>query len=85
MFAIIFVKVVLLFFLNLKNPFLSDDNAFCVVSCEPNSSDILSNVKHLSIKGKVTSIVDDHGLVDDYIYFHFKGALVESLFLLSIV
>ena len=53
----------------------ADDDAYCVVSCEPKTA-VSEKVKHLSIKGKVTNIVDDHGLIEHYIYFHFKGRLI---------
>jgi len=53
----------------------TDDDTYCVASCEPNTAGTSDNVKHLSVKGKVTNVVDDHGLIDDYIYFHFKSKL----------
>ncbi|CAK8681576.1 unnamed protein product [Clavelina lepadiformis] len=52
----------------------ADDDFCCVASCKPDAS-VQSITKRRDLYGKVTSIFDDHGLIDHYIYFTMKDIL----------
>ena len=62
----------------------TDDESYCIASCDPSTANISTEKKQRSLKGKVTSIVDDHGLIDHYIYFHFKSMFCSYVYILLI-